>query len=705
MYVLYLFQTGGFRNGDFYMTDITMSRILYSYYTDNARKLRLMVDKILSKFGGLSDKDYGDFYSLANEVFTDILRGYDKEEGEFDGFLYSCLSNRVKSEITKRNRNKRKGDRQAISIDMTVSDEDDLTLGDIIEDDFDMDSVLEEKFGGYKDEKVEKYLSNLSEIQRKIVEMKMEDVSVSEIKKRLKLSDKQYKRHCQGLRAFDNISVLYIDGIRVDMEEKGLKMRNDMINNTMTVTMEKSKPNRLSIASIIKKIEKHTIRFDHPLQRESEQWSPSMKGNLISDILQGNPIPSLVFAEQIVNGIAIIWDLDGKQRCTNAYSFSKDGYKISKNIRRWMIKYQAPVVGPDGKTVLDKNNFPIYENREFDIRGKKFSDLPEELQEKFNDYNFEIVQYLNCSSDDIAYHIARYNEGKPMTASQKGITRLGEEYAGTVKSISSMPFFKDMGGYKVSEFRNGTINRVVVESVMAVNFLDDWKKKQEDMCEYIRDHATSSDFDNFEDMVGRLEKVMTDTVSDMFDSKDSFLWFGLYAGFIRSETDDMKFIGFMKEFADTLHCKKIGGISFDDLNGKSTKDKNVVIAKMNHLKTLMNEHLGIKGEEAVDKDADILFFLRENVSQDITREDIMLYNDILDDLAINVDSDSKLLIKCNRETFIAVIAYACIRDIDLDDCFGELFRHNDICMSDLKESYFYMKNVLDRYVKNNKAVV
>ena len=91
----------------------------------------------------------------------------------------------------------------------------------------------------------------------------------------------------------------------------------------------------------MKKIDSYTIRFDHPLQRESGQWSPAMKGNLISDMLQGNPIPSLVFAEQVLNGLAIIWDLDGKQRCTNIHSFINDGYKISRNIRRWDIHYQV----------------------------------------------------------------------------------------------------------------------------------------------------------------------------------------------------------------------------------------------------------------------------------------------------------------------------------------------------------------------------
>lgn len=77
--------------------------ILDSYYADNAKKLHRIVDKILSKFGGLSGKDMDDFYSLANEVFTDVLKRYDHVQS-FDAFLYSCLLNKIKTEITRRNR-------------------------------------------------------------------------------------------------------------------------------------------------------------------------------------------------------------------------------------------------------------------------------------------------------------------------------------------------------------------------------------------------------------------------------------------------------------------------------------------------------------------------------------------------------------------------------------------------------------------------
>jgi len=92
-----------------------------------------------------------------------------------------------------------------------------------------------------------------------------------------------------------------------------------------------------------------------------------------------------------------------------------------------------------------------------------------------------------------------------------------------------------------------------------------------------------SDFDDFEDLVGRLEKAATEEVLDMFDSRDSFLWFGLFARFIKLGLADRKFIQFMTEFSQSLHGRKVDGKCYDELNRKATKDKNVVIRKMEKL--------------------------------------------------------------------------------------------------------------------------
>lgn len=681
-------------------------------YANDQHKLKQICNKEMMRFGGLSQKDYDGFYSRAgleisvarkNNVF-DPLKGKTPLE-----FFSGVIKRSIWKEMTDRNRGKRQNIIEVeeldenenvvkkkkfiptISIDFPIGEENGMTIGDTLHADFDIGEELSDNF---QDEKIEKFLSGLSNIQRQIAEMIMDNFSVSEIKRKLNLSDKEYNSNFAILKSFKNMSVLCSNDNQSNFVED-----EDM--STTTQTMENCKTDRISVASIVKKIDRHTIRFDHPLQRESDQWSPSMKGNLVSDILQGNKLHPLIFAEQIINGVPIIWDLDGKQRCTNAYSYSKNGYKVSKNIRRWMIKYQTTKKDENGNDILDENGFPIAVNAEFDIRGKKFSDLPEELRDRFLDYSFNYDQYLNCSEEDIGYHIERYNDGKPMTSPQKGITKLGTEYAEMVKSISNMPFFKDMGGYKVSEFKNGSINRVVVESIMTANYLDKWNKF-DDMCKYIKENSDVSIFDDFEDMVERLEKVVTDDVSDMFNSKDSFLWFGMFARFVKVESDDQRFIEFMTEFVQSLHSKTINGVSFDDiLESSNTKDKGIVTKKMNHLDQLMNEYLDIQNNN-VNTNNSIEEFIAENLNMntETISEEMDFYNESLDYLLDNtVKVDSKLRNPENRFSMLAMMAYSYKESVDLDDWMCEYAKINNTYFIDQKKNFLHMKNDFEQYLK------
>lgn len=682
-------------------------------YANNQYKLKQICNKEMARFGGLSQKDYDGFYSRAGLEISIAKKNntYDSSKGKTPlEFFIGVIKWAVWKEMTDRNRGKRQNSVEieeideegnvikkkkfipTISIDAPISDEDSKFIIDTLQSDFDINKELQEDF---QDENIENFLNELSKTQRRIAEKIMDGLSINEIKMELQLSDKEYTDNFNALKSFKNISIL------CNNKNQSQLMEDDEMSTT-TQTMENCKTDRISIASIVKKIDKHTIRFDHPLQRESDQWSPSMKGNLVSDILQGNKLHPLIFAEQIINGVPIIWDLDGKQRCTNAYSYSKNGYKVSKNIRRWLIKYQTTKKDENGKDVLDENGFPIATNAEFDIRGKKFSDLPEELQDRFMDYSFNYDQYLNCSEEDIGYHIERYNDGKTMTSPQKGIMKLGTEYAELVKSISNMPFFKDMGGYKVSEFKNGAINRVVVESIMTANYLDKWNKF-DDMCKYIKENSDVSIFDDFEDMVERLEKVVTDDVSDMFNSKDSFLWFGLFARFAKSETDDNRFIEFMTEFVQSLHSKSIDGVSFDNiLESSNTKDKGIVTKKMNHLEILMTEYLKDNckdDKEATDNSSVIFISEILGIDMNAIQEDMDVYNEDLDSLLDNtVKVGSKLRDEDNRLSLLAMVVYSYKEDVNLDNWL-EQYSKRDTYYTDQKVNFLHMKNDFEQYIK------
>lgn len=485
-------------------------------------------------------------------------------------------------------------------------------------------------------EGMHRYLATLTPTELKVANMIMEGYTISDLPDLLHISAKQVNRIVNNMRSFEKRCLInYCDN---DYKEE------KVMENT---TMEKSKSNKMSISSIKKKIENMTLRANHPLQRESEQWSNEKKGNLISDILQSNPIPALTFAEQIFNGIAITWILDGKQRSvTTACAFANDMFKVSKKVRRGIISYQAILKDKDDKILLDDNGFPKTEWRECDIRGKKFSGLPKELQEKFMDYNFEITQYLNCTSEDIAYHMARLNDGQPMNPQQKGIINLGEKFAMAVKGISAMPFFKEMGNYTARESKgtNGVLDRVVIESIMTNNFLDDWKKNQSEMCSFLKENATEEMFDNFEDLVDRLSVVADENTLEKFDSKNSFLWFGLFGRFVNLGEPDKRFIEFMAEFSQSLHNKKIDGESFDDLmaQSKSTKDKYVIVPRLEKLTALMNEYFGVNNEVVIENEAheeaveviesDDSLELVKSVNPDVTSDDLEEYGEYIDNV-------------------------------------------------------------------------
>lgn len=180
---------------------------LEKYYRNNAKNLHDLVDRIVKKFGGISQKDKDDIYSIANIVFAKIIKSYDGER-DFDAYLYSCLSNKIKEEITRRNRYKRKADRMSISIYTPVLDNDEVYLSDILPSKFSIEDELSKEYG-YDEDKIEKYMSKLSNKQKKIVEMLLLGYKPFEIKKILSITEKEYLDHMMGIRSYENICILF----------------------------------------------------------------------------------------------------------------------------------------------------------------------------------------------------------------------------------------------------------------------------------------------------------------------------------------------------------------------------------------------------------------------------------------------------------------------------------------------------------------
>lgn len=202
-----------------------MDSITNLYYENNAKKLRIMVDQVLFNLR-FRDIDHEDFYSLANEVFIRVLRDYDEKQ-DFDGFLYSCLDKKFKTEMTYRTRDKRCLKREIeridkegnlviekevvkdIRLDAPINDNENSTYGDLIADELDVErKIFEEDEREKWHIEVKQYLSSLSPLQRKIAFLLSDNYTPEEICEELHITIQHYANSVKRIFADEKIKVL-----------------------------------------------------------------------------------------------------------------------------------------------------------------------------------------------------------------------------------------------------------------------------------------------------------------------------------------------------------------------------------------------------------------------------------------------------------------------------------------------------------------
>ena len=182
-----------------------MEAIINSYYNNNAQKLHKMIDKIIFRLKFNVDNE--DFYSLGNEIFIDVINRYDGKQ-QFDGFLYSCLIKKFKTEMTRRNRQKRQADKMAVSIETPIGENENITLSDIIADKNTVEKMFFEENEDTYSVEMQKYLSRLSALQREVLRLISIGFDPNEILTELHINKKQYEDCYNAIHAYRNTSIL-----------------------------------------------------------------------------------------------------------------------------------------------------------------------------------------------------------------------------------------------------------------------------------------------------------------------------------------------------------------------------------------------------------------------------------------------------------------------------------------------------------------
>lgn len=428
----------------------------------------------------------------------------------------------------------------------------------------------------------------------------------------------------------------------------------------------------------LNKIKDMDIRNDSDTQRQFV-WSNEQINELVVTILTEDYIPPIILAE-VDN--SQLWIVDGGQRSSSFNQFRYGNYKITSAIENSIIPYK--------KKVRDENGNIAWEDTTFDIKNKTYDKLPEELQKKFNEYQIETAIHENCDARRIAQLIKRYNNHTSMNSNQKAFTYV-DNYAREIRNILDSRFFLDCGSYTEKERSKGVLERVVLESVMCMFHFDNWKKQPKQVASYLNENSTVDEFEKFQSTIDRLESIITEDLSDMFSSKDSFLWFTMFDKFSELGLEDGKFAEFLRAFKGGLKTETIDDTTFVELDeNRGTKDRAVIAAKLSYLNKLMCQYFGIN-QEFLSKN-NILSFVKECVDTEINNEDIELYSEMVEDLADN--AQVKNIVLKNKPSVIAIIAYACMKDMDLDGWFNEFLLKIEFSQNQ-KENYMYMKQNLE----------
>lgn len=171
-----------------------------------------------------------------------------------------------------------------------------------------------------------------------------------------------------------------------------------------------------TVEAMVEMINDGEVVFSNIVQRGTT-WKPEQMSLLIHSICEGFPIP--VFFARSQDGILDM--LDGKQRGTTLARYLNDEFALTA----------IPEV-----IIFDKET---RDEEYVDISGKKFSELPEDIQKRINRYSLTISYDENISDDEASEMFYRLNNGKALSASEKSWAKTKSIYE--IDALGSLPLF------------------------------------------------------------------------------------------------------------------------------------------------------------------------------------------------------------------------------------------------------------------------
>lgn len=685
-------------------------------FANEAKEMRKICNKEMAKFGGIYEMDYHDFYSQVGWDISKAKKRYNSSKGKsFKDYIYGVIKLSVCKEMSRRNRGKRQITIEKevvdengnittekeyipnVSLDAPISEEDNSTIGDYLS----AKCNIEDDIIGDSNDIVENCLNCLPITQRKIIELKMEGIPVEEIKEKLNLSNSEYENHMKAI--MENKAIIDFKTKRNKNTKKAeVKIMNKTVNEeTIQVmdidTTDSYRRDNNTLGSLLDDISDELsptyINRDYISQRQPFMWSEEQINKFYTRILNNQPIPEIIVCEQIVDGQKISFLIDGLQRLSYAELFKNNIRPVkAKGAEFTHIKYKKRITDDDG-------NIKVVEEI-FDIVGKKYEDLPEFLQKRFDNFNVSVTRFFNCTSEMIDYHIRNYNSHTAMNKVQYGATNASNVTVGNIKSLSQKhSFFKNIVKTNSKNIKDGSWDEVVGRTIMTTYFLDDWKREVKDVFVFLDENSTTEQFECLKEHLDRLAEMIKDnSLNELFTTGNTHIWLAVYDKFTKLGLDDNKFIDFMREFKNDLHMEETTDFIKDIYKSRQSRDKAIIVGKIEGLYELLLDYLDIRKEDT--EEIDYKEFLKANVEDVVDEDDIEIIQMSANEASEELDENSWMLSEQNYPSYLAIVGVAFRKDEE--DKLKEwlpIYISNNQFIRNQQKAFLHMKESFETYLQ------
>ena len=285
---------------------------------------------------------------------------------------------------------------------------------------------------------------------------------------------------------------------------------------------------------ICNQYKKGNISFSHKLQRPIGQWNTRMKSLLIHSLLSGFPVNPIYIVEEN----KVIYTLDGSQRTSTCIDYINNVFSLNKDT-------------PNISITSNENGESV--TREYQIAGKKFKKLDEEVQSTLLACSLEFCMLSDYTDEEVKEMFKRQNSSKPLNGKLLRIVHESDEFSDVVYSLANHPFMNKL--VTPTQRKNGTDRDLSIQTLMLI-----MTDKENDFTSF-----RTKDIDNFVMNYADASISKIDVLKEAMDKFDSAfdeikipvtsVPMVLYSGFriCKDKKSFNKLVDAIKEFLDSYN--------------------------------------------------------------------------------------------------------------------------------------------------------